>query len=259
MAEHDEVYFQINLPPKRRSGTLIGLSIVVHVSSAGTLTQGQVLQFLMTCDNSTTTFRPIESYTTNESDEDKEWLEILINSTGLLPASHECSFFTHIAGNASSLDAILVQYDYCPYGGLDIDTLKNRVQKRRAVASVNKTLLSDYEASGTNCSVQSIFLAYDDDIPLRLFDEAVYVFAPNNVGINMTFCYGSCESTPPFNMTSATRRHFINHLLQDENVDIPGVCCIPNTIEYDDMLILDQYNVVSMLTFPQVTTCKCII
>ena len=257
MTDNDEHWFQMELYPKE-AREVTGLSVVVHTSNTSAITRGETMHIFVKCENSTAVHL-VRSYSVTESDEHEQWLELSINITSLpCSTSGECCFSAHFSGSLSSLDTLLVVYDYGEYWGLE--AARTTVQKRATENIANKTLLSNYKASGINCSVQSVFLNFVPDLPI--FDPTlVTVVYPNSIGVNLTFCFGLCNAgyiTPPENVNTTTRRHFIHHLLQDVNNTIPGPFCVPDVIENDEMLISDLgQNLVEMYTFPQVATCKC--
>ena len=253
----DEFQFQIR---KITSQTVLGVSIVVHASTTGAIIPGLVINLFMGCNNSTSVHL-IHSYTTNESDAEKEWLELNPNISGM-PSSIiiQCSFSINIAGNSSSLDAILVLYDYSPYERTDI-YMQKTVQKRTADV-LNRTLLSDY--IGDNCSVHSVYLRYGEEFPIGTFDRAERVISPDPTGINITFCTGECNfeySTQAVNITNPKRWHFMGDMSRNVNsTTLPKVCCIAETFQPRNLIVSDRDAAqISMHTFPQVTKCKCII
>ena len=257
MTENDEHWFQMELNPKR-ARVVTGLSVVIHSSNTTAIVRGQTLQIFVKCENSTSVHF-IQSYSITESDEYKQWLELSINLTSLpCSTSSQCCFSAHFSGDSSLLDTLLVAYDYGKHWGLSV--ARTTVQKRATDSIANKTLLSSYNASEINCSMHSVFLNFVNDLPI--FDPTqVTVISPNRNGVQLTFCYGSCTTeyfAPPENVNSTTRRHFMDHLLQDENNPIPGPCCVPDVIENDEMLISDlDEHLIELYTFPQVATCKC--
>lgn len=257
--ENDEYQFQMDLPPMRTSRIVKALSVVVHYTSTSAIMRDQVMEIFVRCEN-TTAVHHIRSYTVSDTDKLKEWLELSINTTSIpCTASEQCSFLAQITGESSSLDTFLVVYDYSQYGGLE-GGAHATVQKRTADGIANKTLLSDYQTSEINCSVHSIFLNYATELRIYGTQQVIY---PSRVGINMTYCYGSCIPeylTPPVNISSAERIHFLHHLLKDINIPIQGACCVPDVMENDNLLIANPNGeVIELQTFPQVVTCKCII
>lgn len=256
MADNDEYQFQLDLFPMETKRIVTSVSVVIHIFSNSTGVQGQGMQIYVKCENHTD-LQPIQFYIANEL---SEWLELNINTTNMLcSTSKKCVFFVKFLGDPSVLETILIVYDYTKLGGLESD-MPTALQKRSTGGIANKTLLRDLQAGGINCSVQHVFLNYRTE--LHLFDETQKVISPNNIGINMSYCYGGCDSnfTLPTNITSVERVHCFRNILQDIHTRIPGVCCVPDEIE-DDELIISSMNgeLIELTTFPQVLSCKCII
>ena len=254
--------FQMKLSPEATYGTVQRVSVVFHASNSSAIVRGQVVDISMRCENSTAVHF-LRTYTVAESDEAKEWLELNIN-TSTIPGSFSdnCTFSAEITGNCSSLDAILVVYDYVKHSGFGIlEMASEAVEKRSAGEHRNRTLLSEYLALGINCSVHSVFLNFATDF--RVFPDSITVISPNSLGVNMTFCFGACNpvfAAPPLNINSTDRRHFISPILQSPAGPTPRACCIPDKIEHDSLMILNvALELVTIQTFPKVATCKCVI
>lgn len=248
----------MELLPESVSGPLRGASIVFHASNSSAIEEGQVIHIHKRCAESSTANHLLLSYTVTESDEQTEWLELSINMN-FYPCSYsENSIFSaQTTGNCSSLDAILVLYDYSQHGGINIHGLASKtVEKRLATDESNRTLLSEYTANGVNCSVQSVFLDYDTDFPL--FPESVLVISPGITGVNMTFCFGACNQVPtlPFDKISPERLHMIGSITETGC----GVCCVPDQFESESLIVFNEdKQIYELQSFPQVKTCKCVI
>ena len=231
------------------------MTIVLHVANTTPILQGEIIDIFIACENVTVQY-PLLSYITTEFDGSKEWLELSLNMTAMPCSPSEMHvFFVRVTGNCSSIDALLVVYDYRPHGGIDLERFSS-FNKR---STLNNTLLSVYQDAGVNCSVQSVFLNYRHEFPV--FDESTTVISPNSVGINMTFCYGVCDELShltSLNMSSTTRRHFISDISHDMNSPIPKSCCIPDIIEHESMIVAKK-DVLTMEAFPQVVKCHCVI
>lgn len=256
VADIDEYQFQLDLFPIETKRIVTSVSVVIHIPSNSTGVQGQETQLYVKCENQTA-LQPIQFYIAKELG---EWLELNINTTSMpCSTSKECIFFVKVLGDPSELDTILVVYDYTKLGGFESD-IHTTLQKRSTGAIANKTLLRDLQAGGVNCSVQHVFLNYRTE--LHIFDATQTVISPNNIGINMSYCYGACDSnyTLPANITSVERFHCFRNILQDIRTPIPGVCCVPDEIENDELIISSMNGeLIELKTFPQVLSCKCII
>lgn len=243
----------MELLPEATSGNVNRMIIVFHAEDNCTMVQGLVIDILVSCKNLTAPHF-LFSYNTTELDETKEWLELSMNMTEIpCSLSEKCIFSAHIPGNCTFLDAMLIVYDFSPYEGITIGSVKKR-------STNSNTLLSVYQDAKLNCSVQSVFLNYRNEFPL-FADESMSVISPNSTGMNMTFCYGICSDLyleQPLNISSTTRRHFISDILQDLNATIPLSCCVPDIIEYQEMII-NVKNELSLQAFPQVTKCQCVV
>ena len=259
VSDTSELVFEMKLFPEATSEVLRNAYIVFHASNSSAIVEGQVINISLRCETSAT-FHLLQSHTVTVEDEAEDWLELSLDMSSLpWPSSENCTFSAHTTGNCSSLDALLALYDYSEHGGLDIRSLvSNTVEKRSAGDGTNKTLLSEYTASGLNCSVQSIFLDYATGFPV--FPRSIVVISPNRVGINMTFCFGTCSPVSaalPLNITSTERRLFV---MQAASGPTPRACCVPDQIEHESLMIFDEeLELVSIQSFPQVVTCHCVI
>ena len=253
----------MELLPEVVSGPLRSASVVFHASYSGAIVTGKGFHVYKRCENSTTN-NLLQSYTATEVDETKEWLELSINLS-YLPCSdtEKCIFSAQTTGNCSLLDAILVIYDYSEHGDFDISRLVSKtIEKRSAASERNRTLLSEYTTSEVNCSVQSVFLDYATDFPV--FPEHIAVLAPSSIGVNMTFCFGICYPLPvitfPFDINGKKRHNLVNSFIGRVYGPTPRVCCIPDTIEHDGLMVFDSVSeLVELQTFPQVKTCHCVL
>lgn len=254
VAGNDEYQFQLTLLPMANTRIVKSVSVVIHFPHNSTRDQGREIQLYVKCEN-LTAVQPIQFHTVNGT---SKWIELGIKATRIpCSTTDECVFFVKISGDPSALETILIVYDYAKFGGFESDTL----EKRSTDYIANKTLLTDLQANGINCSVNSVFLNYATE--LRIFDGTQEVISPNSIGINMTYCYGTCDLdyTLPANLTSAERVHFLHNLLQDvQHTPLLGACCVPDEIENDDLLISSMNGqVIELQTFPQVVSCKCMI
>lgn len=245
----------MDLFPTETKRIVTSVSVVIHFHSNSTGVQGQEMQLYVKCENQTA-LQPIQFYIAKEL---SEWLELNINTTSVpCSTSKECIFFVKILGDPSVLETILIVYDYTKLGGFESD-IHTTLQKR-STGVANKTLLRDLQAAGINCSVQHVFLNFHTE--LRIFDATQYVISPNNIGVNMTYCYGICDSnyTLPAHITSLERFHCFQNILQDIHTPISGACCVPNEIENNELIISHMNGeFVELITFPEVLSCKCII
>ena len=252
------LYFEMEVLPEAVSRPSSSGSIVFHASNSSAIVEGNVIQLYKRCENSTTN-NLLQSYTVTELDETKEWLEISIDMSSLpCPYTEKCIFSAQTAGNYSSLDALLVIYDYKKHGVFDITGLVSKtVEKRSAASGRNKTLLSEYTENGVNCSVQSVFLNYATDLPI--FPDPIVAISPNGNGLNITFCLGTCNPVAP-DINRPERYQFFSSIIDETSGPTPRICCIPDKIEHYDLIVYNTVvEIVDLESFPQVKSCHCVI